>query len=100
MPERIFPPGVTPAYSNYATATAGYIVQRVSGEPFDRYVAEHIFKPLDMQRTTFVQPLPDNLKPLMSSGYVQATQKPKPFEFVEAYPAGSVSPPRGIWPTP
>ena len=91
MPERIFPPGVVPAYSNYATAMAGYIVQRVSGEPFDRYVSEHILKPLDMQRTTFVQPLPDNLKPLMSSGYVQASQKPKPFEFVEAYPAGSVS---------
>ncbi len=91
VPERIFPPGVVPAYSNYATAMAGYIVQRVSGEPFERYVAEHILKPLDMQRTTFVQPLPENLKPLMSSGYVQASQKPKPFEFVEAYPAGSVA---------
>jgi CubicO group peptidase (beta-lactamase class C family) len=91
MPKRIFPPGVVPAYSNYATAMAGYIVQRVSGQPFDRYVAEHILKPLDMQRTTFVQPLPDHLKPLMSSGYVQASQKPKPFEFVEAYPAGSVA---------
>jgi CubicO group peptidase (beta-lactamase class C family) len=91
MPERIFPPGVVPAYSNYATAMAGYIVQRVSGEPFERYVAEHIFKPLDMQRTTFVQPLPENLKPLMSSGYVRASQKAKPFEFVEAYPAGSVA---------
>jgi CubicO group peptidase (beta-lactamase class C family) len=26
MPARIFPPGTTPAYSNYATALAGYIV--------------------------------------------------------------------------
>ena len=32
IPARIFPPGVTPAYSNYATTVAGYIVQRVSGE--------------------------------------------------------------------
>src|ERR1019366_2498159 len=32
-PERIFPPGTVPAYSNYATALAGYIVQRVSGKP-------------------------------------------------------------------
>ena len=30
------------------TALAGYIVQRVSGRPFDHYVAENIFKPLEM----------------------------------------------------
>ncbi len=34
-PKRIYPPGTVPAYSNYATALAGYIVERVSGEPFD-----------------------------------------------------------------
>lgn len=34
LPERIFPPGTTPAYSNYATALAGYIVQRVSGQDY------------------------------------------------------------------
>src|SRR5258705_5799665 len=91
VPDRIFPPGVVPAYSNYATALAGYIVQRVSGKSFDQYVQDNIFTPLDMQRTTFVQPLPENLKPLMSNGYQKASDKAQPFEFVEAYPAGSVS---------
>src|SRR5229473_2709771 len=91
VPDRIFPPGIVPAYSNYATALAGYIVQRVSGKSFDQYVQDNIFTPLDMQRTTFVQPLPENLKPLMSNGYKKASDKAQPFEFVEAYPAGSVS---------
>jgi CubicO group peptidase (beta-lactamase class C family) len=91
VPDRIFPPGVVPAYSNYATAVAGYIVQRVSGKPFDQYVQENIYTPLNMQRSTFVQPLPDNLKPMMSNGYKKASEKAQPFEFVEAYPAGSVS---------
>ncbi|HXH65606.1 MAG TPA: serine hydrolase domain-containing protein [Candidatus Limnocylindrales bacterium] len=91
MPERIFPPFVVPAYSNYATTLAGYIVQRVSGEPFAQYVAEHIYAPLDMKRTTFVQPLPAGLLPLMSNGYRKASGKAQPFEFVEAFPAGSVS---------
>ena len=91
MPERIFPPFVVPAYSNYATTLAGYIVQRVSGEPFAQYVAEHIYAPLDMKRTTFVQPLPADLLPLMSGGYRKASDKAQPFEFVEAFPAGSVS---------
>jgi CubicO group peptidase (beta-lactamase class C family) len=91
MPERIFPPFVVPAYSNYATTLAGYIVQRVSGQPFEQYVAEHIYAPLDMKRTTFVQPLPADLLPLMSNGYRKASDKAEPFEFVEAFPAGSVS---------
>jgi CubicO group peptidase (beta-lactamase class C family) len=91
IPDRIFPPGTVPAYSNYATALAGYIVQRVSGKPFEQYVAENIFTPLEMKRTTMVQPLPEDLKPMMSSGYDRASSPPKPFEFVEAFPAGSVS---------
>jgi CubicO group peptidase (beta-lactamase class C family) len=91
VPDRIFPPGVVPAYSNYATALAGYIVQRVSGKPFDQYAQENLFSPLGMQKSTFVQPLPENLKPLMSNGYKKGSGKAEPFEFVEAYPAGSVS---------
>jgi CubicO group peptidase (beta-lactamase class C family) len=91
IPARIFPPGVTPAYSNYATALTGYIVQRISGKPFDQYVADNIYTPLAMQHSTFAQPLPANLLPLMSNGYQRGSQPAKPFEFVQAFPAGSVS---------
>lgn len=89
LPERIFQPGTTPAYSNYATAMAGYIVQRVSGQPYDDYIEQHILKPLGMQHTTFRQPLPDALKPLMSSGYELASKPAKAYEVVQAWPAGS-----------
>jgi CubicO group peptidase (beta-lactamase class C family) len=91
VPDRIFPPGVIPAYSNYATALAGYIVQRVSGKPFEQYVQDNIYTPLNMQRSTFVQPLPENLQPMMSTGYKKGSEKGQTFEFVEAFPAGSVS---------
>lgn len=91
MPARIFPPGTTPAYSNYGAALAGYIVERVSGKPFNQYIEENIFKPLQMDHSTFVQPLPANLKPLMSSGYTVGTGKAKPFEIVEEAPAGALS---------
>jgi CubicO group peptidase (beta-lactamase class C family) len=91
IPARIFPPGTVPAYSNYATTLAGYIVQRVSGKPFDEYAHDNIFVPLEMTKTTFGQPLPPNLAPIMSLGYRKASDKPKPFELVVAYPAGSVS---------
>jgi len=91
MPERIFPPGTTPAYSNYATTMAGYIVQRVSGQDYFDYIDEHILKPLAMTHTTFRQPLPDSLAAMMSRGYDQASNPAKDFEYVEAAPAGSSS---------
>lgn len=89
MPQRVYAPGTTPAYSNYGATLAGYIVQRVSGMPFDDYVEKNIFAPLGMSNTTFQQPLPAQLQPLMSSGYALATSKAKPYEFVVAEPAGS-----------
>lgn len=91
LPARIFPPGTTPAYSNYATALSGYILQRVSGESFDDYIDRHIFQPLAMTHSTTRQPLPDALQPMMSNGYTVASEPAKPFEFVEAVPAGSSS---------
>ena len=91
IPERIFPPGTTPAYSNYGAALAGYIVERVSGESFNDYVAEHIFKPLGMIHSSFVQPLPAELKPLMSNGYNEGSGKAKPFEMIEEAPAGALA---------
>lgn len=90
-PARVFPPGVTPAYSNYGATLAGYIVQRVSGMPFDEYIEKNIFQPLGMQNSTFDQPLPANLKPMMSDGYKLASGKAQPFEFVGAPPAGALS---------
>lgn len=91
MPERVYAPGVTPSYSNYATTLAAYIVERVSGQKFDDYVDEHFFKPLDMRHASFRQPLPDVLKPDMSNGYILGSGPAKPFEFVQVAPAGSLS---------
>jgi len=91
IPGRIYPPGTVPAYSNYATAVAGYIVQRVSGRPFEDYIAENIFKPLGMTHSTFAQPLPPDLTPLMSRGYQLASDPSQQFEIVNPFPAGSLS---------
>jgi len=91
IPGRVFPPGTVPAYSNYATAVAGYIVERVSGRPFEEYVAENILKPLKMTRSTFAQPLPSDLAPLMSNGYRLGSGSAEAFEVINPYPAGSLS---------
>jgi CubicO group peptidase (beta-lactamase class C family) len=90
MPPRIFPPGKIVAYSNYGATLAGYIVQRVSGEPFNDYVDQHILKPLQMAHSTFAQPLPEALRSGLATGYITATGKTiVPFEPVQSWPAGS-----------
>lgn len=91
IPKRIYPPGIVPAYSNYGAALAGYVVERVSGHPFNEYIEANIFKPLGMTHSTFAQPLPLALAPNMSNGYQLASDGPKPFEMVVAFPAGSLS---------
>jgi CubicO group peptidase (beta-lactamase class C family) len=93
VPHRVFAPGSTPAYSNYGASLAGYIVQRVSGEPFNAYIEKHIFVPLDMKLSSFRQPLPAELAPLMSKGYPLASEDAGAFEIVGPAPAGSLSSP-------
>ena len=89
MPQRVYPPGSTPAYSNYGATLAGYIVERVSGIPFDDYVEKNIFLPLGMTHTSFRQPLPAALKPMISNGYALGSGDSKPYEIIAAEPAGS-----------
>lgn len=93
MPARVRPPGELTAYSNYGSALAGYIVEQVSGVPFSRYVEENILLPLNMNNTTFDQPLPSELASNMSSGYVYSNNafKAEPFEYLQVWPAGSMS---------
>jgi CubicO group peptidase (beta-lactamase class C family) len=91
IPHRIYPAGTTPAYSNYATALAGYMVERASGQPFDDYVEKHIFTPLGMRSASFRQPLPAALEPHMARSYVKPGEPPEAFEIVGPAPAGSLS---------
>lgn len=93
QPQRVFPPGEIPAYSNYGTALAGYIIQRVSGEAFEDYIERHIFQPLGMGHSTFRQPLPPALAGDMAQGYLFSNggYQTGSFEFVGGAPAGALS---------
>lgn len=91
VPKRIYDAGATPAYSNYATSVAGYIVERVSGQSFDDYIEQHIFTPLEMKSASFRQPLPPALAPLMATGYSTPGEPSLGFEIVNSAPAGAMS---------
>ena len=58
-----FAPGTDWAYSNTAFEILGVVIAQVSGVPFETYIKENIFKPLGMERTSFIYPeIPDSLR--------------------------------------
>lgn len=93
MPARVRQPGEVTAYSNYGSALAAYVVEQVSGMPFDKYVEEKILLPLNMSNSSFQQPLPPRLASNMSNGYLYSNNAytAEPFEYVQVWPAGSMS---------
>src|SRR5687768_7025661 len=85
--EVVLAPDAGAKYSNLAFALLGEVVERLSGEPFPKYVQRHIFKPLGMTESSF-EPAKAILS-RMATGYL-----PHPFEDRPA-PAGH-SPTNGI----
>ena len=89
-PAQVFAPGTTPGYSNYGMALTGYIVQRVSGQPFETYVREHVLEPAGMTTSTYEQPLPAGLTGSLGPGHT-STGEEVPFELMGDFPAGSLT---------
>ena len=94
MPKRVRPPGEISAYSNYGASLAGYIVSQISNKSFEEYVEDNIFTPLGMTHSTFGQPAPSEFEGDLATGYsfsVNGSLQAESFEFVNMYPAGSLS---------
>ncbi len=93
IPARVFPPGQESAYSNYGAALAGYIIERVSGIPFQQYVEEKIYSPLEMNYSTFRQPVPSALEAYSANGYTyrNGAFEAQGFEYDPAIADGAMS---------
>jgi CubicO group peptidase (beta-lactamase class C family) len=61
-------PGTKWVYSNHGFATLGQIVEDVTGEPLHRYLREHVFEPLGMERTDLIRS--ERVRPHLATGYV------------------------------
>ncbi|MDT9718054.1 serine hydrolase domain-containing protein [Paenibacillus sp. ClWae2A] len=92
-PRQIYEPESIVAYSNYGTALAAYIVEVQSGQPFYKYVNEHIFKPLNMKDTSIHPSQYDNLNVLKRRNEIQGYTTnlkliPKNRIYISLYPSG------------
>jgi CubicO group peptidase (beta-lactamase class C family) len=65
-----FLPGSKNSYSNTGYAFLAYIIEQVSGEPYEQFVSEEILKPLGMKETGAL--LDDALIPNRADGYQPA----------------------------
>ena len=92
LPARVRPPGQEAGYSNYGAALAGYIVERVSGLAYSDYVEQRILRPLQMERSTVRQVVPERLAPDASKGYLVTPDgfQEQPLYTYQGLPAGTV----------
>jgi len=68
MPTQVREPEEAIAYSNHGTALAGLVVQEAVDDPFGEHVEESLFDPLEMNQSTFDQPVPEDRQ--LSNGHV------------------------------
>lgn len=80
-------------YNNFAFGMAGLLVEKISGEPYEKYMIDHILEPLGVATPSPVYPTPEMVE-LMALPY-QRTSATGPFKPVaqvhfDVYPAGDV----------
>ena len=90
MPDRLAPPGAEWRYSGHGMALAAYVVEVVSGEPFDQYVQTHILQPLQMDHSRYV--LDSSMPQGLAQGYAYENwgYEPQPMDYYGDYPSASL----------
>lgn len=93
MPPVVWTPGKLYSYSSHSSALLGYLVERISGISFIQYIDKNILQPLQMERSTFLQPPPPALADDLAVGYQyrSGSFKSVPFLYLNIAPAAAMS---------
>ncbi len=83
-----WPPGTRFSYSNPGYGIAGYLIEKVSGQPFDQYIRENFLRQLGMQTADFR--FTDAVKSLLATGYGGNPPKPQGYPLIYLRPAGDL----------
>ena len=91
-PTQLYPPGQHMTYSDFPANLAGYLTQEISGVPFERYMADNILSPLNMDSSTFDQHLSDEMIRRLANGYEyqDGVQEEVPLLYIRYAPAGGL----------
>jgi CubicO group peptidase (beta-lactamase class C family) len=80
-------PGTRMAYCNSGPAVAAYVVEKITGQRFEDYVAQNFFEPIAMKTATYFQPTSGKLTTL----YHPDGKTPYPYWNILYRPAGSIN---------
>ena len=92
VPSRFAATGEVHSYSNYNYALLGRLVERVSGQDFAAYMAEHVFGPLGMTSTAFGHEARPALGSRLAVAYEgdAGSRRPAARVYEREYPAGGI----------
>ena len=90
MPKLVHPPGEVHSYSNFGYALLGYIIEQVTGLEYDKYLQKEIFAPLNMEHSSLIQPLPENLENKLSKSYYGESNQIHERDFTKVVPADGI----------
>lgn len=62
-------PGATFRYSGGGTTIIQFLVEEITGEKYDAWMQKHVLTPLHMNRSTFTQPLPKEIRNEAACGH-------------------------------
>ncbi len=83
-------PGTQYVYSNVGYGLLGYLVERISGRPFDEYCRQQVFEPLGMPATRWFNRQVDKSRMAMPYGYDMLRRRFTPLGYYgfATYPDG------------
>lgn len=92
MSPQTAPAGEFISYNDLTMSLAGFLVEEVSGVPFEQYVAQNILQPLGMDSSTFVQPAPQPILDRLAVGYALNGSDFSPFayDYINVGPAAAL----------
>lgn len=83
-----WPPDTRMSYSNPGYGVAGYLVEKIAGQPYDKYIHETFLQPLGMTNSDYR--FTDANKALLASGYDGKSAIPVGYPYIYLRPAGDL----------
>jgi CubicO group peptidase (beta-lactamase class C family) len=83
-----WPPGTRMSYSNPGYGIAGYLIEKITGQPYDKYIRDNFLQPLGMNNADFR--FTDANRVLLASGYDGKSAKPVGYPYIYLRPAGDL----------
>ncbi len=83
-----WPPGTRMSFSNPGNAVAGYLIEKVTGKPYDQYVRETFLRPMGMDRADY--PFTEAARTMLATAYEGNPPKVSGYPFIYLRPAGDL----------